>query len=89
MNTKQALLKIQYDRNWEVWAKSPEADAEARYVQPASERTYILEEQGWMRIADGVEIGDFVEKYCEEIPDEDRDEFAEEAVEQFLEELLD
>lgn len=87
MNTKQALLRVQHDSNWEVWAKAPEANAEARYVQPASERTYILKEQGWMPIANGEAIGEYVREYCEGIPDEDREDFAEEAVEVFLEEL--
>lgn len=87
MNTKQALLKIQYDRNWEVWAKGTDPDSKARYVQPASERTEILEAQGWQRIADGVQIGDYVREYCDEVPDEYRADFTEEAVEIFLEEI--
>jgi hypothetical protein len=87
MNVKQALLSIQYSKTWEVWARGLEDKDEARYVQPASQQTHLLEDQGWRKVADGEEIGDFVRDYCDSVPDEDREEFAEEACTQFLEEL--
>jgi hypothetical protein len=79
------LSHVQYERSFEVWARSPHPQSEARYVRPFSEKTYILKDQGWMRLADGIEIGDYINEYCEGIPEEDRAEFVEEAVERFLE----
>lgn len=86
MNTMQALLAVQYDRNWEVWAKAPESDSEARFVE-STEWTAVLEAQGYIYITNGEEIGQYVMEYCEDVLEEDRPDFAREAIERFLEEI--
>jgi len=84
MDVKTGLKRIQYDSSWEVWGKGATAEAPARYVQH-TERTYILKEQGWRYIANGVEIGNHVLRYCDgQIGDE---MCVEEAVEDYLEHL--
>ena len=86
MKLKDAMLRVQYDPNWQIFAKSTSPNAEAKYAQ-ASERTYILKDQGYRYITNGEQIGDYIANYCEDVPDEYRGDFAEEAVERFLETL--
>jgi hypothetical protein len=83
MELVKALMNVQYDRNWEIWAKSTSSRAKSQYTQASNNNT-ILADQGWQYITNGEEIGDYIAQYCEGIPAEDRPDFAEEAVEQFL-----
>ena len=64
MNLIDAISKIQYDSNWGIWADTPFIpDSEARYGQRQFEQGGVLDGKSFF--ADGVQVGDYVGRFCD------------------------
>jgi len=84
-NIIDLMVGIQYDTNWGIWADGTEPTSNARYGQRQFENGGMLD--GWQYIGNGVQIGNFIDSYCDGCEDDDLEYFAREAAEQFLQEL--
>lgn len=73
MNLAEAIVKIQYDSSWGVWAEVPFApDSEARYGQCQFENGGVLDNKELF--TDGVSIGDWFKSWFEDCPELKADE---------------
>lgn len=84
MTLRDLIQEIQYDSSWGIWAETPfTPHSVARYGQTQFRNGGLLDDMQFF--ADGVECGNAIERWLEDIPYSEREDWmAAEAAEEFI-----